>query len=97
MIKASSEAIFYSSLTLNVTCGSQQTNHKIIEDKNDYVTCVCSNHWWFALICEVNHDYNNVYSNLHPHRYTPSFYWSFKCTVLGQFGGILHPESSYPP
>ena len=38
---------------------------------NEYVACVI-NHWWLALVCDVNHDYKNVYSNFYPHGYNDS-------------------------
>ena len=44
---------------------------------NDYVTCIYGDHWWLALVIQINVEEKDVLCNfLFPHDYTENFYWT---------------------
>ena len=72
----SSENFFSISHSFQVT--SEEATARVIESlkPSEYITCVYGNHWWLALVCEVNRDQRDVYCKfMHPHGYTENFYW----------------------
>ena len=43
---------------------------------NNYVTCTYGDHWWLALVSEINAEEKDILCNfLQPYGYTEKFYW----------------------
>ena len=59
----SSENFFSKSHSFQVT--SEEATARVIESlkHSEYITCVYGNHWWLALVYEVNRDQRDVYCN----------------------------------
>ena len=72
---------------------NKQVTESLKTKMNMLLACGYSNHWWFALVCEVNNDYKKFYSNFQPHGFTPKILLALQVySFLGLFGGILHTE-----
>ena len=67
------------SITHSLAASDSDNRNMLIESlkPNDYVMCIYGDHWWLALVSQINSEEKDVLCNfLFPHGYTENFYWT---------------------
>ena len=67
------------SITHSFAASDSDNRNMLIESlkPNDYIMCIYGDHWWLALVSQINSEEKVVLCNfLFPHGYTENFYWT---------------------
>ena len=70
----------------------EDQNRQLIDSLkiNDYITCIYGDHWWLALVTEIDREQKDAFCKfMHPRGYSENFHWPAKDEAFVPFIKIL--------